>query len=198
MKAVILSAQPKEVEKIANDQQTILVYKTKPKLETPFKCYIYCTKKKGLSNVYSKGWSTAILGKGKVIGEFICDKIEMVNAQCSDYGIDLFYHDCISEGGFLTENAVNKYFNIPEGKDLRVMKGNGYTWHISDLKIYYMPKKLSEFMHYCDGNCKTPKKVCRKVKDYAENNKEALDIWVNCDCLLSLTCPPQSWYYVEE
>lgn len=42
-KAVLISIRPKWVEKIANGEKTIEVRKTKPKLETPFKCYIYCT-----------------------------------------------------------------------------------------------------------------------------------------------------------
>lgn len=42
-KAVMLSIRPKWVEKIANGEKTIEVRKTKPKLDTPFKCYIYCT-----------------------------------------------------------------------------------------------------------------------------------------------------------
>lgn len=42
-KAVMLSIRPRWVQKIANGKKTIEVRKTKPKLETPFKCYIYCT-----------------------------------------------------------------------------------------------------------------------------------------------------------
>ena len=43
-KAVMLSIRPKWVEKIASGEKTIEVRKTRPKLETPFKCYIYCTR----------------------------------------------------------------------------------------------------------------------------------------------------------
>ena len=42
-KAVMLSIRPKWCEKIASGKKTIEVRKTRPKLETPFKCYIYCT-----------------------------------------------------------------------------------------------------------------------------------------------------------
>ena len=42
-KAVLISIRPKWVERIANGEKTIEVRKTRPKLETPFKCYIYCT-----------------------------------------------------------------------------------------------------------------------------------------------------------
>ena len=45
-KAVMLSIRPKWVEKIASGEKTIEVRKTWPKLQTPFKCYIYCTKPK--------------------------------------------------------------------------------------------------------------------------------------------------------
>ena len=43
-KSVLISIQPKWCELIANGKKTIEVRKTKPKLETPFKCYIYCTR----------------------------------------------------------------------------------------------------------------------------------------------------------
>ena len=42
-KAVMISIRPKWCEKIASGEKTIEVRKTRPKLETPFKCYIYCT-----------------------------------------------------------------------------------------------------------------------------------------------------------
>lgn len=42
-KAVLISIRPKWVEKIVSGEKTIEVRKTRPKLDTPFKCYIYCT-----------------------------------------------------------------------------------------------------------------------------------------------------------
>ena len=42
-KAVLISIRPEWVEEIANRRKTIEVRKTKPNLEAPFKCYIYCT-----------------------------------------------------------------------------------------------------------------------------------------------------------
>lgn len=145
MKSVLISIQPKWVEKIANGEKTIEVRKTAPKCEVPFKAYIYCTKEKKQDDIIWAG----IFGdrgkwNGRVIGEFICDRIEMVNAKCSDYGIDLLYHDCLTNG-CLTEREIEKYFNIPEDRDLRAMKGNGYVWHISDLKIYDTPLTLDDF-----------------------------------------------------
>lgn len=43
MKSVILSIRPNWCEKIISGKKTIEIRKTKPKIETPFKCYIYCT-----------------------------------------------------------------------------------------------------------------------------------------------------------
>ena len=42
-KAVLISIQPKWCELIASGRKTIEVRKTKPKILTPFKVYIYCT-----------------------------------------------------------------------------------------------------------------------------------------------------------
>ena len=186
MKSVLISIRPKWTEKIANGEKTIEVRKTAPK-EVPFKAYIYCTKEKKQDDIIWAG----IFGdrgkwNGRVIGEFICDRIEMVNAKCSDYGIDLFYHDCLTNG-CLTERETEKYFNIPEDRDLRAMKGNGYVWNISDLKIYDKPRELSEFSRPCSysGLCFSCKRTSFK-KDG------------NLLCNTKITRPPQSWMYVED
>ena len=42
-KAIMLSIRPKWCEKIVNGNKTIEVRKTRPKMNTPFECYIYCT-----------------------------------------------------------------------------------------------------------------------------------------------------------
>ena len=185
MKSVLIAIRPQGVEKIAKGEKTIEVRKTAPQ-EVPFKAYIYCSKEKKQDDII---WAGAFGDRGKwnghVIGEFICDKVEMVNAKCSDYGIDLFYHDCLTNG-CLTEREIEKYFNIPEDRDLRAMKGNGYVWDISDLKIYDKPKELSEFCIPCKVSC--------------ENCKNPLyfECWCEEKGKKIVTRPPQSWCYVED
>lgn len=81
-KAVLISIRPKWVEKIANGKKTIEVRKTKPKLDTPFKCYIYCTMDHPYISVscgeldkLNYRTNTVCRCNGKVIGEFTCDRI---------------------------------------------------------------------------------------------------------------------------
>ena len=57
-KAVLISIRPEWVKKILAGEKTLELRKTKPKLETPFKVYIYCTN----SGVSAGMW-----------GEFVCD-----------------------------------------------------------------------------------------------------------------------------
>ena len=183
MKSVLISIRPQWAEKIASGQKTIEVRKTAPK-EVPFKAYIYCTIGNGVKGDYLV---PSGIQCGKVIGEFVCDRIEMVNAKCSDYGIDLFYHDCLTNG-CLTEREIEKYFNIPEDRDLRAMKGNGYVWHISDLKIYDKPRELSEFY---------TKKTCNSCK---KSGYESVACMYDEDCKVPMliTRAPQSWQYIED
>ena len=104
MKSVMLSIRPKWCEKIASGEKTIEVRKTKPKLETPFKCYIYCTvemaghdalwvldaptrEKYSLVAVsaYLETPEGANKGNGKVIGEFTCDRIYKIDKDSTDF-----------------------------------------------------------------------------------------------------------------
>ena len=179
MKSVLISIQPQWAEKIAQGIKTIEVRKTAPQ-EVPFKAYIYCTIGNGVKGDYLV---PSGIQCGKVIGEFICDRIEMVNAKCSDYGIDLFYHDCLTNG-CLTEREIEKYFNIPEDRDLRAMKGNGYVWHISDLKIYDKPKPIMQFYKPCPIEWKN----CPVCEFYSTNT--------GC-CMNNVDRPTQSYMYVE-
>lgn len=129
-KAVLFSIKPKYCELIASGKKTIEVRKTKPKLDTPFKCYIYCTK-----DFYRAG-DGYFQGKycGKVIGEFVCKAILPISITYSDPNSKIalreFPYTC------LTDKEIMDY--LGNGK-------TGYGFHISDLVIYDQPKELSEF-----------------------------------------------------
>lgn len=181
-KAVMLSIRPKWVQKIANGEKTIEVRKTRPKLDTPFKCYIYCTLQ-GCNEFFrvdlggdvakwNRGkWADR---KGKVIGEFTCDRIDRLAPANEPYGIydiddDYVLQTCLENGAL---------WDYGHGTPL-------YGWHISDLRIYDTPKELSEFKTLCrvDADC------C--ACPYYNYTK------MECDGRV-IGRAPQSWCYVEE
>ena len=196
MKAVLLSIRPQYCELIASGEKTVEVRKTKPKIDTPFKCYIYQTQpKQSLIEVIRDGdelYGETYHGKtafittpkdvsagnrtygrwGKVIGEFVCDEIQVFHygiqtpedarswQDCYEgYDWDLYFED----GTMLSRKEIDDY---GAGKFI-------CAWHISDLVIYDKPKALGEFL--AEG---------RQTYD--------------CPILTPLKRPPQSWRYVEE
>lgn len=150
--------------------------KTRPKIETPFKCYIYETKAQFIKSV--KGACTSYgYGRGKVIGEFVCDKIYVRPANTIYFGkgkddyLDLIKSAC------MTEIELLEYMGNQFNKDI-------YFWHISDLKIYDKPKELDMFRKPCSFSC-----------DEYGNGKGDCS---TCGELNIITRAPQSWCYVEE
>lgn len=174
-KAVMLSIRPKWCEKIASGEKTIEVRKTRPKLQTPFKCYIYCTMDHPYISVScgeldKLNYRTNTVGRcnGKVIGEFTCDRI---------YEFAPLNHapDDVEKQACLTREEIVNY-----------LKGTGYGWHISDLKIYDKPRELREF--------KKSNRDCFYA-DLGLAKRDCPDC-KNSGCFLEQ--PPQSWCYVDE
>lgn len=129
MKAVMLSIKPKYCELIASGKKIIEVRKQRPKIETPFKCYIYQSKTVYVSKNKTNEFLKPIQDKrfGKVIGEFVCDTI----VTDKTFGHD----DLFNAAACLTVEEATAYCT---NKKI-------YGWHISNLVIYDEPKKLSEF-----------------------------------------------------
>ena len=177
MKSVLISTQPRWCKLIASGKKRIEVRKTKPKIEVPFKAYIYCTKG---DPVFTQSAFCDEVSNGKVIGEFVCDKIDEYR-----YGVydgEFAYHIPTVEG----ENTCMEYTEAEE-------YGNGkplYFWHISDLVIYDKPRELREFQKPCIRDCDCA--GCEYAFWTFENGFEG--------CMLEwgLQRPPQSWCYVEE
>lgn len=187
MKSVLISIQPKWCELIASGKKTVEVRKTKPKLETPFKCYIYCTKGKSSVDFITKsekfGYLTGHEGSfynrakendanGKVIGEFVCDYMTGLKA---DNMVQAYYNN--TKDTCLTDEEIKRYAN---GKKL-------YYWHISDLVIYDKPRELSEFY------------VWKKCNSCRDSGYESTACCYDIDCKVPavISRPPQSWCYVE-
>lgn len=180
-KAVLISIRPKWVEKIANGKKTIEVRKTKPKLDTPFKCYIYCTMDHPYISVscgeldkLNYRTNTVCRCNGKVIGEFTCDRI---------FSINVFGNGSIQN--WLFEHMERSCLTYEELADYIGNGKTGHGWHISDLRVYDTPRELSEFQRATD-----PCDSC-----HAEYTWECTD----CKKLGgNIKRPPQSWCYVEE
>ena len=75
MKAILMSIKPKWCEKIFSGEKTVEVRKTAPKLKPPFKVYVYQTKYR-LCNKFINEVLNTVYDGCKVIGEFVCDKID--------------------------------------------------------------------------------------------------------------------------
>ncbi len=175
MTAILMSIKPLWCELIANNQKTVEVRKSRPKLEPPFKVYIYCTKAKNSFELLWTGSNDEIgiiskQSNGKVIGEFICNRIYQYSTGNVE-GIDISDEDII-KFSCLSKKELCDYEMSAEPKENCVYRVGLYGWHISDLKIYDEPKELSEFSGL------------RKTRfGYAP---------------VEIKRPPQSWRYVEE
>lgn len=203
--SVLISIHPKWCELIASGKKTIEVRKTRPKIETPFKCYIYCTKAKERFSIGGCVYATSdtlyrlptgeiklgdgfeLMGdwsgqydesnflNGKVIGEFVCEMIEEIQRCVKP--LSNFPYD-IEVGSF-----VDSCLTEQEIYD-HLNRGLGYGWHISDLKIYDKPRELSEFNRYCPDNVHS----CATCREGGYTGMRCTPI----------TRPPQSWFYVKE
>lgn len=179
MKAVLISIRPEWCAKIANGEKTVEVRRTKPKIPVPFKVYIYCTQggdRLWLRDAaWRESWKNApisflcnaescggmSLGNGSVVGEFVCDQI----IEDHTFGHDEKFYSaaCMSAcdaAAYAMESPI-------------------YGWHISNLKIYDVPRELISFVKPL---------VLEKIQPYTWYvNKERY-----------LTRAPQSWCYVED
>lgn len=183
--AVLISIRPQWCQKIASGEKTIEVRKTKPKLDTPFKCYIYCTMPDAkdphqILEIHGAGGKIR-KANGEVLGEFVCDCITPLYNVCMDDwkrlagGLHNIEKELVNQA-CLTEAKLHTYAG---GK-------NCFAWHISDLRIYDWPRELTEFRRACPNSW-----YCESCAMHRENNgtcgNESLQI----------KRPPQSWCYVE-
>jgi predicted transcriptional regulator len=201
MKSVLISIQPKWCELIVSGKKTVEVRKTKPKLETPFKVYIYETQGRTETPFVDEEGHYIFKGRAQVIGEFVCNEIENLTER------DLF------EGMDEISNSRIENYSCVDIDELLRYKGSKneiYGWHISDLVIYDKPRELSEFFlaRHC-FNYKNVDIVENVMGDYVTqyfNNPlcrrcmyydNGLNWCEKIDGKKAITRPPQSWCYVE-
>lgn len=204
MKKVLISIQPYWVFLIIaktmgwniDKAKTVEVRKNFPKDESWNKAVkIYCSKdKRSFSNIPKEYQPFMNQFLGKVIGEFVCDRITPLFNVCYDSWPFLLgdvhkWHKQLVKMACLTEDELKAYAG---GK-------NCYAWQISGLKLYDKPKSLSNFLVEGDCDCLNCKQCVWFEKGNGYN--------VEDDCLLAyenarkepqkpLFRAPQSWCYV--
>ncbi len=208
MSAVLFSIRPQPCKRIANHKKKAELRKGWLKQLEGKKCYIYCTKSKPYLNRHNgffyleerdflggRGMGLYQRLSGKVIGEFICDKVvcytaefvdEKKHGKCyEDIRRVWFDEDGEQEEWIVTSNDSGNPSDCDLCRDtclsyeeIKAYIGENFhdkkfcTLHITNLVLYAKPKELSEFTGL------------RKTKFGYEPIK--------------ITRPPQSWCYVEE
>lgn len=167
-KDVMISIQSRWCAEILNGRKTVEIRKNIPAIEEPFRCYMYCTKRppylvgnywfrrngmpkyETVSGSFSKDtYKMRQAMNGKIIGEFICDRILTIRSRGDLNNFNYCYQ------------SLSVFGNDDIGPEIRAISkscisqeelnayGTGHTqlyaWHISDLKIYSQPKSLEDF-----------------------------------------------------
>lgn len=209
MKSVLISIQPYYVFLIIArlmgwnipQEKTIEVRKDFPK-DTAWnkRALIYCSKnKRSFKRIPTEYQLLMSKFLGKIIGEFVCDKI-MRFTKYVGWLSDIQNYDISHD--HLKETCLEGLWQYGKGKPL-------YGWHISDLKIYDKPKELGEFYRPVKYNADGP--ICgteKEMQDIIEwdcetvFNKESTECTLK-DCprlqeLYRVTAPPQSFCYADE
>lgn len=182
MKSVLISIQPYWVFLIIaktmgwniSKEKTVEVRKNFPKDENWNKiAKTYCSKdKKSLAKIPKEYQPLMKRFLGKVIGEFVCDRVYnipfVIPFDSDDVWHPMFFG--FNSMACLADYEIDNYLG----------KTDGYGWHISDLVIYDKPKWLSEFSN---GSSRLE----------FSNTEDGFPLkWSG------MKRPPQSWCYVEE
>lgn len=133
---------------LQTEKKTIEVTKTRPNIDMPFKCYVYCTLDDINAAPETTWWRaykywTKYITREKVIGEFICDEIYKIDNDSTNFfderEHDIFYMDYAESQ--LNLCACISYCNLKKYLGHKI----GYGLHISELKISDEPKDLNDF-----------------------------------------------------
>ncbi len=204
MKVVLTSIQPYYVFLIiaramgwkVEQGKTVEIRKNFPQAgDWNKKSLIYCSQnRRSFKRIPAKYQPLMARILGKIVGEFFCDEIFTLFPWGARLGVTDKTDTLVDPKRFckmvcLTEKEVCDYIGIELGE--------GYGWHISDLKIYDKPKALSEFFKPCPF----PSEDCDLMCPYAIGEYHGDGISGDCEfvgCDNKIIRPPQSWMYVEE
>lgn len=162
-KVIILSVQPRWLQKILTGKKTIEIRKSMPKdCELPIDVYLYCTKGKPflldlrflkedkhlMYDLSIKDYDTFVsrvdaeiintILNGKIVAKFTLNKVDKINncGSCFEIANESYaYTNAIGNRSCLDFNDMKKYLNDKDG----------YAWHIDNLEIFDNPMELREF-----------------------------------------------------
>lgn len=179
MNAVLIPLKRKPCVQIEKGDKTAILLKTRPELKLPFKCFIYETDDRYCDEHFQ--YAVGYIGRGKVIGEFVCIGFTYISACYDSYRNKHLLNTAFIENRL----CISDYdlFNFLYKDEDHC---GGWVLHMSDIKIYDEPKELSEFKKpicsKCAGGCLT----CPH--------------WNFSECLIdrAMHFSPHLWCYVEE
>lgn len=165
--AIMLSLKPNQVHQLESGELTLLARKTKPKLQTPFKVIVY------QCHSDMKEWDEK---DGTVVGEFICDRIYLIDKDSTDYCFRNPIFQTVDNEFFVYKSEAKEKYGLDvcmTDEELKqyLCRRVGYGWHITDVKFYGKPQFLSNY-------CKSAEMGSWSVKKHVQN-------------------PPASWMYVD-
>ncbi|MCH5179890.1 MAG: hypothetical protein J1F32_01595 [Erysipelotrichales bacterium] len=205
MKAILISIQPKWVEKILNGEKTIEIRKTIPKCDFPIDVYVYCTKSSihdalvvnsyGAKYMYAINRETAIpiggyMGNGNVVAKFTLNKVEQIcvfdNGSIQNWNYNDLEKSCLSY------DEVSNY--IGKGK-------TGYAWYIDNLQTFNFPMELSDFHKIGFSEELTDLESSQEdyigMECYANHENVFDKLFKDLHQEYCIKRPPQSYQYVE-
>ena len=214
-KSVLISIKPEHCLNICRELKTLEFRKNIPKIDFPFRCFIYCSKSGKTTlkatkekhreyylfkttkkiSAYQYPYTECEVLNGKVIGEFTCDYV-LHNCQMQNA-------DLAEQQGMVKRERIFEYAN---GEEV-------LGWHISNLIIYDKPIELkdlvkTEYPHACDIGDDVCE--CCPYTNYGENSAayplpngltsceqvKCPEAYANYYSVhYSFSRPPQSWCY---
>lgn len=174
MNSVLMSIRPKWCELIGCGKKTIEVRKSRPRIDTPFKVYMYCSRERLKHGLHLYVCEPS---KREKYGTFVHwrngNDVVDVNPHLPAYRFNCY----LAEGNVIGEFVCDKIYELaplnhaPDDTEQRAclsheeiaqyLKGKGYAWNITNVRIFGELIPISQF---------------RNV----------------------LTRPPQSWRYIEK
>ena len=148
-KEVLISIRPEWCSLILSGAKKLEIRRTRPKIETPFKCHIYCTKDKhgGIAS-FQKPDGGYIFSNGHVIADFICDRIIDIGVPYPAWSAEM--NQDILKAACMSYSEMHSY----AGHD------TVYVLHISDLHIFDHSKSLDKY-----GMIRPPQSWCYVYSD---------------------------------